>query len=415
MMKLARSLCVAMLLLACTLPPLPNTNPDPPVIFGPSEGFVDSAYTFTLLGKDSDSNNIKLRIDWGDGDTSDWTPFIHSGETTQVSHAWPSPGTFVLRAQAMDWKDSVSEWSEGHTVQVRVPGFPARIKASRVFDERLVGCVLSPDDSILYTVLGPFSFPNVGMALRTSDLQVVDSFELGALTLSLAIQPDGGRLFAGDDPYDDERLGKVFVVSTQDYTVTDSVSVPRVPTGIAVLPDQKHVYVCGYLDDTLVAIRTDGMAVERVLYVPECEGSIAVAPDGQLAYVAGWHPYIIGTSETRILDSIPVRSSLVALSPDGERLFVANRDTVWCVRTADRSIERTILLGKWCIGIWPMPGSKYAYVTHDEDSLLTVLDVETGSQVATIGVGEYPHDIAFSKDGRLAYVTCGQTLVVLGR
>lgn len=84
---------------------------------GPTVGIVDSECTFASSAEDP-GDSVAIRFDWGDGDTSDWSSRVGSGETVSAGHAWASAGIYSVRAQARDKEDAVSNWSAGHQVEV---------------------------------------------------------------------------------------------------------------------------------------------------------------------------------------------------------------------------------------------------------------------------------------------------------
>jgi hypothetical protein len=85
---------------------------------GPSSGKVDSLHAFTSIATDPDGGEIRYRFDWGDGDTSDWTDSVQSGQPGGASHSWHVSGTFAVRAQAKDAREALSAWSDGHQIDV---------------------------------------------------------------------------------------------------------------------------------------------------------------------------------------------------------------------------------------------------------------------------------------------------------
>jgi hypothetical protein len=90
----------------------------PAVPNGPSSGVLDSLYDFTSTATDPDGDDICYRFDWGDGDTSDWTDWVKSGQPGGASHSWRSNGVFAVKAQAKDTGGVVSAWSDGHLLSV---------------------------------------------------------------------------------------------------------------------------------------------------------------------------------------------------------------------------------------------------------------------------------------------------------
>ncbi|MFO7674721.1 MAG: PKD domain-containing protein [bacterium] len=109
----------ALLSLGCdkTLPP--NTPAAPS---GPSSGGVGVPYSFSSSAVDPDGDNIAIRFDWGDGDTSDWSLLVASGDTASARHAWTATGTYLVKAQAKNLNNAVSDWS-GSSGIVISPGW----------------------------------------------------------------------------------------------------------------------------------------------------------------------------------------------------------------------------------------------------------------------------------------------------
>ncbi|MEO0077500.1 MAG: PKD domain-containing protein, partial [candidate division WOR-3 bacterium] len=92
-----------------------NHPPDAPVApAGPASGRVDIFYQFMTATTDPDGDDICYRFSWGDGGTSDWSPFIASGDTAAASHLWAAPGRYQVKTQAMDRQGATSGWSAAH-------------------------------------------------------------------------------------------------------------------------------------------------------------------------------------------------------------------------------------------------------------------------------------------------------------
>jgi hypothetical protein len=92
----------------------PNHPPNPPHINWSDLGL-------TLVTTDPDGEAIYYQIDWGDGSTSDWLGPYPSGDEITVMHTWIQPGTYIVRAQAKDIHDAVSDWSDPIQVVISQP------------------------------------------------------------------------------------------------------------------------------------------------------------------------------------------------------------------------------------------------------------------------------------------------------
>ena len=69
----------------------------------------------------------------------------------------------------------------------------------------------------------------------------------------------------------------------------------------------------------------------------------------------------------------------------------------------------TAPVGKEPEGVAIHPGGKVVYVTNEGDNSVTVLDADTGAQVATIATGGRPRSVVFTADGARAFVACETT------
>ena len=94
----------------------PNTPLGPS---GPSIGYVGFIYVFSTFATDPDGDNVKIIIDWGDGSRSE-SGYVPSGTSVSLSHSWSSPGTYHIRAKAVDTHGAESGWSGGHVIEVEL-------------------------------------------------------------------------------------------------------------------------------------------------------------------------------------------------------------------------------------------------------------------------------------------------------
>jgi len=76
------------------------------IIEGPTQGKIGVPYEFSFYLKNQEGCNFTLKINWGDGEVSDWLgPFV-SGEVALVSHSWDESGTYTIQAFARECNNS---------------------------------------------------------------------------------------------------------------------------------------------------------------------------------------------------------------------------------------------------------------------------------------------------------------------
>jgi outer membrane protein assembly factor BamB len=96
-----------------------NHAPDAPLVpSGPSAVTKGSQTQYWSSAVDPDGDSVCIRFDWGDGDTSNWSQYVASGESVSMTHAWSAVGSYSVRAQASDATGGPSKWSPACAVQI---------------------------------------------------------------------------------------------------------------------------------------------------------------------------------------------------------------------------------------------------------------------------------------------------------
>jgi hypothetical protein len=96
-----------------------NQPPGTPAIpSGPASGRRGDTLRFWTVAEDPDGDSVAVRFDWGDSTMSDWSALVPSGDSVAMTHAWQSLGTYSIRAQARDAKETASVWSGEHQLTI---------------------------------------------------------------------------------------------------------------------------------------------------------------------------------------------------------------------------------------------------------------------------------------------------------
>ena len=96
-----------------------NNPPNAPTVSGPNSAQVNESVTFTASATDPDNDDVAIRFSWGDGDTSNWSSYVSSGQSVSMSHTYTTAGTYYVKAQAKDENGAISNWSTTHEIIVR--------------------------------------------------------------------------------------------------------------------------------------------------------------------------------------------------------------------------------------------------------------------------------------------------------
>ncbi len=100
-------------------------------------------------------------------------------------------------------------------------------------------------------------------------------------------------------------------------------------------------------------------------------------------------------------------SSILALTPAGDRLLVANPDSnsLTIVDTLSRSVIAEIPVGLTPLSVAVSPSGAQAYVANQGSHSLSVIALPAGVVTGTIPLGDRPSGVAASPDGRLLAVS----------
>jgi len=101
----------------------PPARPEDPE--GPPFWRTDTLALYTSSAEDQNGDSVAIRFSWGDGDTSEWSRFVGSGETVTLGHSWSTPDTWLIRAQAKDRRNALSDWSRAVDVVIGLQSPPA--------------------------------------------------------------------------------------------------------------------------------------------------------------------------------------------------------------------------------------------------------------------------------------------------
>ncbi len=248
---------------------------------------------------------------------------------------------------------------------------------------------------------------NTVSVIDTSTSTVVATIPIAAGPHGMVITPDGRRLFASSDG-----SSTISVIDTLVDRVTGTVEVGKSPHGLALVPGKDLLLVAVNGEDKIAFVDTAKLAVVATVGVGKPH-TIGVSPDGKAAYVSSQVPgrfavAIIDLATRTVLRTIPLDKTPRDLeySFDGKVYFTeAGANAVQVLDPASDKIVAEIPTG-----VSPH------YVNHPRNTMfgmaivqgpgeLFLFDPKTNKPVRSIKVGDQPHWLAVSGDGKTAYVT----------
>ncbi len=283
---------------------------------GPYKGGQDSTYTFAAAAFHTDSIAVAIRFAWGDGDTSNWSPFVASGESVGVSHGWSVPDTYRIAVQAKDTGNALSEWSYAHSLIIRPPDTLRkwRLPSSARFASPAIG----PDGTI-YVGSSDSSLS----AVSADGALIWRYYTDGYVEYSPALAADGTIYFRSDDNH--------LYSLTPDGVFKWRYFLGSGVTSCPALAADGTVYV-GANDDYLRAFNPDSTLKWFYLTGGTIRSSPALAVDGTV-YLGSDHLYALnpdGTLKWQYDTSGSVRSS-PAIGADGTVYFGSSNDYLYAL------------------------------------------------------------------------------------
>jgi YVTN family beta-propeller protein len=182
------------------------------------------------------------------------------------------------------------------------------------------------------------------------------------------------------------------------------------PDAIAITPDSRTVYVS--CRGMVVPVRAGATTASEPIRVSSA-GALAVAAGGRTVYVANPDGDTITPVSTATEEPGPpvvVGSSPEAMTvtPDGRTVLVLTSTGVIPVDAATNRAGRPVAIqGAYALAVAPGGGAAYVLATPDSDSqqgFIVPVHIRTSTAGTPIKVGLNPIQIAFTPDGKMAYV-----------
>ncbi|MEU7865338.1 PKD domain-containing protein [Dactylosporangium sp. NPDC049140] len=250
--------------------------------------------------------------------------------------------------------------------------------------------------------------PGTVSIVDTTSGKEVNTVKAGGGSGDVAFVADWGVVLATDSVNNrvtafDARVGLEFL----------TLNVGAEPHGVAAAAGLGNYYVANFGDGTLSVISTETNGIVNVA-VGDAPHGVAVTPDERHLYVTTADAVVvIDTATNAVVKRIPVpRSYGVAITPDGSRVYVTNwtADTVSVIDTATNTVTATVAVGNRPYDVVVAPDGRHAYVSNWGTGTVSVLDTTTNTVTAGVAVaGGHPYGLDITPDGKRVYATGGAT------
>jgi len=246
---------------------------------------------------------------------------------------------------------------------------------------------------------------------------MLHTIRVGNFPAAVALSPDGATAYVANA--NDNTLS---VITTATDTVVATVPVGALPYGVAAAPSGAAVYVTGFGDDVLSVVDAATNRVVRTISLSTPQDPqdnpvrVALSPDGSTAYVTLRGGAVVtvdlATGVVTHLVWVGDYPNGIAVGPDGSSLYVPScrTDMLTVIDTATATVTRTVPgVGGCDASVAVTPDGRSVWVSGDNG--VAVVDVVTSTVIHTLPI-TYAGGIAFSPDGRRAYIADTQTNTV---
>jgi YVTN family beta-propeller protein len=140
--------------------------------------------------------------------------------------------------------------------------------------------------------------------------------------------------------------------------------------------------------------------------------ALALSPDGERLYVVCEDSNLLLAVDTRTRQvagrvTTGNKPKGIAVSPDGKLLYVSNEwdDTVSEIDAESFRVLRTLKTGWGPVGISTDRAGKFLYTANALGDNISVINLSTGKEIKRLDAGHFPEYAALSQDGKWIYVS----------
>jgi DNA-binding beta-propeller fold protein YncE len=248
---------------------------------------------------------------------------------------------------------------------------------------------------------------------------MIGRVQVGMFPTTIGLSPDGDWAYVPNSDFHGDRgqVNTVSVLYTPDMTQLTEIPTCDMPHGSRYNHAGTMVYIACMMSDELVTIDPGTFAIAR--RVPLGSGhpmtmaehtAMEARQDAAAAAAAasGPRPAPGAASSTMPGQNPDCLTTYVSVSPDDRLVYLAcNHGNELQVRDA-RTLElvRRLPTGNGAYNVEPSPDGHWVIVTNKKAQSVSIFDTGTWTEAARVATTKrIPHGVAYSPDGRYAFVT----------
>lgn len=258
---------------------------------------------------------------------------------------------------------------------------------------------VSPDGNSYYiTVAHGTPFGSLWKMATAGD-SLIGRAQVELFPTTISLTPDGQFAFVANSDFHGHhpRVNLVSVVHTPTMNKITDIPACGMPHGVKVNRAGTRIYVSCMHSDEILQLDMASFRVARRAKTGEGHAVTAANP----AHHGPSAPLVSGVAKE-------CSPTFVSVSPDDRRLYVAcsyaNNLQVWDAEAL--TLIKEVPVGKGAYNAEPSPDGKLILVTNKKEQSVSLVDAVKLKEVARIPTSKkVVHGVAYSPDGRLAYVS----------
>ena len=285
---------------------------------------------------------------------------------------------------------------------------------------------VSPDGRFWYVSIAHGTPYGAVWKFTTGADSLVGRAPVGMFPTTIGLSPDGDWAFVPNSDFHGDRGGvnTISVLYTPDMSAVTEIPVCDMPHGSRTSHHGTTVYIACMMSDELVTIDPTTLAVtHRValgsghpMSMAEMErtDSADAAHTGAMAHVmpapAPAKPLPPGAASSTMPGQNPdCLATYVGVAPDDRSVYLAcyHSSEIQVRDASTLELRRRLPTGAGAYNVEPSPDGRFIVVTNKKAQSVSVFDARTYQEVARVSTSKkIPHGIAFSPDGKYAFISC---------
>ena len=243
---------------------------------------------------------------------------------------------------------------------------------------------ISPHDNYVYLVHDQGR--NCWVSAISDDGTTATVVPVHSYASALTLSPDGGRLYvASSKPRSTYQHGhgSISVIDTATFTLIEVIAMQFSPDTIIVSPEGSAVYATHYNENAISAIALASRC-HTLIGLDDAPLEVAVSPDGDQLYVTNLHSVALIDTATNVAESLPIGDlpRQLHVSSDGKQAYITDFGH-HCVRVWDpvnKTIMTTVDLGRNPEALALSADEEFLYVADHLDPTLTVISLASSER-----------------------------------